>query len=290
MNLKVVVSDIKEAKRKVWWIELLGSAFIFTSVYLLLYIAYQSATATAASYFGLDPVLYMDHISYESGYNWYPHAVKRTFLVGAIFIGILGVVFYFAYALLRKTFVFVRLFLLWASVISFSMLAQRLIGVLISGNFEFRKLGEIGFELSVFGAYMYYDDATFKLMAFLGFLLLGLVGFLVGKPFLQTAWSTEQIGSETPRFNFLKYQVVLPYFVGAFFVTLVVYPDNVVTNAVAFTCIGLCLAFAMVRAMLLGSMPIPRQKDWERWALVPALMLAATFIFIKTALSSGLHF
>jgi len=232
----------------------------------------------------------MDHISYESGYNWYPHAVKRTFFVGAAFIGLLGIAFYIAYAVLRKTFVFVRLFLIWASVISFSMLAQRLIGVLISGNFEFRKLGEIGFELSVFGAYMYYDDATFKLMAFLGFLLLGLVGFLMGKPFLQTAWSTEQIGSETPRFNFLKYQVMLPYFVGAFFVTLVVYPNNVVSNVMAFTCVGLCLAFAMVRAMLLGSMPIPRQKDWERWALVPTILLALTFVFIKTSLSVGLRF
>jgi hypothetical protein len=276
--------------RNVWWIELLGSAFIFASVYLLLYIVYQATTALVASYFGLDSVLYMDRVAYNNGFEWYPHAVKRTFLVGAIFIGFAGITFYILYAFLRKSFIFVRLFMLWASVIAISMLAQRLIGVLISSNFEFRKLGELGFELAVFGAYMYYEQTTYWMMAFVGLLLLAISGFFIGKPFLQTAWSSEQIGSEHTRFNFLKYQVVLPFFLGSAVVTAITFPFNIISNAMAFTCVAFALVFAIVRAMFLGPMLIPRQRTWERWPIVPAVLLLVTLVAIKTVLRIGLHF
>lgn len=277
-------------KRMVWWAELLGSSLIFASVYLVLYLLYQAATAAAASYFGLGPVLYIDRISYDNGHLWWPHAVKRTYLIGAVFMGFLGVAFYVLYALLRKSFIFVRLFFLWASVIAFSMLAQRLIGVLVSGNFEFRKLGELGFELAVFGAYLYFEPQTFWMMATLGFILLGIVGFLIGKPFLQTAWSTEQIGDERSRFAFLKHQVMFPFVIGAGVVILLTFPDNIISNAMGMSCVALSLMFAIVRGMMLGPMAIPRQRNWERWPLVPVGILLSTLFIIWVVLRDGLHF
>jgi len=260
MNPKFNILQKLFPKQTIWWVELIGSSFIFASVYLLLYITYHAATATAAAHFGLDPVLYLDKINYGNSSGWYPHAVKRVFVIGAILMGVLGVAFYILYAAVRKTFIFVRLFMLWASIISFGLLAQRLVGVLISFNFEFRKLGEIGFELAVFGAYMYYLPTTFSMMAFTGLLLMIAVGFFVGKPFLQSAWSSLQIGDEKSRFNYLKYQVILPYFFGMILVTLIMFPYNMISNVMAFACIGLCLVFAIVRAMLLGPVVVPRQK------------------------------
>lgn len=290
MNSKFNILQKLFPRQTIWWVELLGSAFIFASVYLLLYITYHAATASVAAYFGLEPILFLDKISYANNNGWYPHAVKRVFVVGAILMGVLGVVFYILYAALRKTFVFVRLFMLWASIISFGLLAQRLVGVLISFNFEFRKLGEIGFELAVFGAYMYYLPTTFSMMAFTGLLLMVAVGFFVGKPFLQSAWSSLQIGDEKSRFNYLKYQVILPYFFGMILVTLIMFPYNMISNVIAFACIGLCLVFAIVRAMLLGPVVVPRQKNWERWALVPTAMLVASILFLRVFVALGIRF
>jgi hypothetical protein len=277
-----------EVPRSVWWLELVGSAFIFASVYLILYLLYQIATAAAASYFGLDPVVRISGIEYRNSPGWYPHAVKRTFVVGAILMASVSLVFFATYAAFRKHFIFIRLFLLWSATISVAMVAQRLIGVLVSVNFEFRKLGELGFELSVFGAYMYYVPQTYWFMAFCGLMLLMVAGFLLGKPFLQTAWSSDLIGEEGTRFRFIINQVILPYVIGAAVVTLVTFPSNIVPNFVAFVSVGILLFFSLVRAMLLGPMPIPRQKTWERWPLVPIALLAVVVLLIKTVFSYGL--
>lgn len=277
----------REVTRSLWWMELIGSAFIFASVYLILYLVYQMATAASASYFGLDPVVRISGIEYRNSPGWYPHAVKRTFIVGAILMAALSFVFFSAYAALRKHLIFIRLFLLWSAVISVAMVAQRLVGVMISVNFEFRKLGELGFELSVFGAYMYYVPQTYWFMAFCGLLLLAVAGLLLGKPFLQTAWSSDLIGDESTRFRFIINQIMLPYLIGSGVVTLLTFPSNIVPNFLAFICVGFLLFFSLVRAMLLGPMPIPRQKTWERWPLVPIALIAVMVLLIKTLFRFG---
>lgn len=273
-----------------FWPELLGSAFMFAAVYLLLYLAYQGATAAAAAHFGLDPVLRLRGISYSSGHLWYPHAVKRTFLVGLLFMASLSVVSYGLYAVYRKQLIFIRLLLLWSSTVALSMVAQRLVGVLFSGNFEFRKLGELGMELSVFGAYMYYAPTTYSFLAALGVLLLMAAGFFLGKPFLQTAWSSEQIGSENNRVVFLRNQIMLPYMLGSGIVLAITFPHNVVPNVLGFACIGLALVFAIARAMLLGPMQVPRQTNWERWPIVSGIVLALVILASATLLRTGISF
>lgn len=269
--------------------ELLGSAFIFASVYLILYLIYQLSTGLVASHLGIRTVLYMEYIHYENAHEWYPHAVKRSFLIGALVMPVVAVAAYILYALLRKRLIFIRLFLLWMFTIATGMLSQRLIGTLFSSNFEFRKLGELGMELSVYGAYMYFQPAVYVAMALFGLLLLAVAGFFVGKPFLQTAWASDQIGDEGSRLIFLRNQVILPFVIGAGVVIAVTFPNNVVPNAIGFACIGLVLMFAIFRAMTLGSMVIPRQRTWERWPLVPFALLAVTVLVIKTLLTSGLR-
>jgi len=278
----------KEELKSLFWPELLGSTFMFAAVYLLLYLVYQGATAATASYFGLDPVLRLRGISYSSGHLWYPHAVKRTFLVGLLFMSFIAVMSYVLYAVFRKRVIFLRLLLIWATVISTGMVAQRLIGVLFSDNFAFRKLGDLGMELSVFGAYMYYKPTTYYFLAIMGFLLTMVAGYFLGKPFLQTAWSTEQIGAADTRLRFLRNQLLLPYVLGSSIVVAITFPDNLVPNVLGFASIGLILIFSFVRGMLLGQMLIGRQQNWERWPLVPALVLACVFTACFTVLRTGI--
>jgi hypothetical protein len=261
---------------------------MFAAVYLLLYLVYQGTTAAAASYFGLDPVLRLRGISYSSGHLWYPHAVKRTFLVGLLFMAFIAVMSYVLYAVFRKRLIFLRLFFIWATVIASGMVAQRLIGVVFSDNFAFRKLGELGMELSVFGAYMYYKPTTYYFLAIFGFLLTMMAGFFLGKPFLQTAWSTEQIGAADTRLRFLRNQLMLPYMLGSGIVIAITFPDNLIPNVLGFACIGLILIFSFVRGMLLGQMLLGRQENWERWPLVPALVLVLVLTACFTLLRTGI--
>jgi hypothetical protein len=272
------------------WPELLGSAFLFAAVYLLLYLAYNAATAAAASYFGLDPVLRLRGVSYSNSGLWYPHAVKRTFLVGIVFMAFVAMLSYTLYAMFRKKLIFIRLFMLWASAVSIGMVSQRMVGVLFSGSFEFRKLGDLGMELAVYGAYMYYKPTTYWVIALVGLLLTGVSGFALGKPFLQTAWSSELIGSENNRLVFLRNQIMLPFLIGCGIVVAITFPDNIVPNVLGFACIGLALVFAILRGMLLGPLQIPRQRDWERWPIVPVLVLALVLIGSFTFLKTGIRF
>lgn len=199
-----------------------------------------------------------------------------------------GVVLYVAYLLLRKSYIFVRLFLLWGSLVSFAILAQRMIGIPFAKNFEYRLLDSLGLELAIFTSYMYYKESTEWAIAAIGVILIVLVGFIYAKPFLQTAWSSRQIGSERERLNFLKSQVVKPCLAGAFLVTVLLYPVNIIPNLITFGACVLSLSVMIIHAMLMGSFKVKRQKNWERWPIVPTVVFIVVIILIKTVLSTGI--
>lgn len=274
--------------KKIEWAEFIGSSFLFASAYLLLYILYDFVTALAAAHFELEPVLFYDTIRFENNDGWYPHCVKRVFIVGSIAMGGLGFFFYGLYLAMRKSFIFIRLFMLWGSLISFMVLAQRMMSVPFAGNFEYRRLDSLGFELAIFTSYMYYKPSTEWAIGFLGFLLTIGVGILYAKPFLQTAWSSKQIGSEFERYKFLRYQVLLPVVAGGLIVTVVVYPINIIPNTITFVASVLALLVMIVHAMLMGSFKIPRQKTWERWPIVPTIVFILVIVAIKTILTTGI--
>ncbi|MGB0369100.1 MAG: hypothetical protein ACPGD8_06825 [Flavobacteriales bacterium] len=270
------------------WSELIGSSFLFAAAYLVLYISYDYVTALAAAHFGLEPTLFYDNIEYENNSDWYPHAVVRTFSVGAFFMLFLGITFYLFYYFIRKSYIFLRLFTLWSSLISFAILAQRLISVPFSDHFNYRDLDSEGLELAIVSSYLYFKDTTELAMAFLGFVLIVAIGYLYAKPFLQTAWSPEQIGSEKERLKFLRAQVLLPCLVGGTVVTLVVFPVNLFANSFSLGAALICLTSMTVHAMLMGPLKVPRQKKWERWPLVPIAAFILVMVAIKTILTTGL--
>lgn len=285
----VVTDPPKESKKGIQWAELAGSSFLFAAAYLVLYILFDFVTALAAAHFGIEPVLFYDTIRYENNSAWYPHAVKRIFIVGALTMGVLGVMLYIFYLTFRKSYIFVRLFLLWGSLIAFSVLAQRMMTVPFASNFEFRRLDALGMELAVYTAYMYYKPSTEWAIAFLGLLLIVSIGILYAKPFLQTAWSSKQIGSEGERYRFLRFQVLLPCVIGSVLVTGILFPLNIIPNSISFLAALLCLLVMTIHAMLMGAFKIPRQKTWERWPIIPTIVFILVIIFIKTALTTGIR-
>jgi hypothetical protein len=281
---------VPREERILSWASVAGSSFMFASVYLLLFLAFRAVTAWVAGRYGLGAVLHLDRIRFLRNELWYPQAVERTFLIGTVFMVVTVVLSYVFYAMYRKGRAFVRLFLIWSLVISSAMVAQRLIGVLFSGYFQFRDLGDMGLELAVYGAYKYYSSAEFMMLALAGFLLTVITGIVVAKPFLQTAWSPPLIGSEITRLNFLYRQLFLPFIIGALLVTALMFPDNLFPNFLGFVTIGIMLVIATMRAMLIGAMQVKRQAVWEKWPLVPTLVFLLTVLFSLTLLKQGIAF
>lgn len=280
--------NLPKRTKKIEWAELIGSTFLFASAYLILYILFDFVTALAAAHFQLEPVLFYDTIRYENNDGWYPHCVKRVFIVGSIAMAFLGVFFYIMYLIFRKSYIFIRLFFLWGSLISFAILAQRMMSVPFAGNFEYRRLDALGFELAIFTSYSYYKPSTEWAIGFLGVLIVVGIGIFYAKPFLQTAWSSKQIGSEFERYKFLRYQVLLPVVFGALVVTAIVRSVNIIPNSISYGATLVCLLVMIVHAMLMGSFKIPRQKTWERWPIVPTIVFILVIVAIKTVLTDGI--
>ena len=163
-----------------------------------------------------------------------------------------------------------------------------MMSVPFAGNFEYRRLDSLGMELAIFTSYMYYKPTTEWAIGFLGFLLIMGIGVFYAKPFLQTAWSSKQIGSEKERLKFLRYQVLLPVVFGALIVTAVVWDTNAIPNSISYVATLVCLMVMIVHAMLMGSFKIPRQKTWERWPIVPTIVFILVIVAIKTVLTTGI--
>lgn len=266
------------ARGGIKWVEFMGSSFLFAAVYLLLYVGYDFATSLAAKHFDLEPILFFDRIQYLNNDQWYPHCVKRTFIVGPLLMLSVGIFSYLLYIASRKTYIFIRLFLVWTSVISFAILGQRLLSV----PFDSR------YELGIYSAYMYFEQSTNYAIAFMGVVMLIAVGMLFAKPFLQTASSSAQVANDGNRRIFFNYQVILPFLVGSAIAMLVPFPSNIVPNAVAFLCCGIILGVITFQALTMGPVKLPKQTQWERWPIVPSVILLLTILAYRTILTIGM--
>jgi len=262
------------------WAEIMGSTFIFAAVYLILYVLYNFTSALAAKHFGLEPILFFDKIRYMTPSEaWYPHAVRRTFISGALLMSLIGVFSYLFYLASSKTYIFIRLFLIWTSLISFGILGQRLISIPFNSRYE----------LGIFCAYMYYETTTNYALAFMGFVLLVLVGFLYAKPFLQTASSSAQVANDGNRLQFFLFQVVVPLLAGSVISILIPFPENIVPNAVASLCCAIILTVVFIIVMTMGPVKIPKQTQWEKWPIVPLILIILTIVLYRVVLTIGME-
>jgi hypothetical protein len=82
---------------------------------------------------------------------------------------------------------------------------------------------------------------------------------------------------------------VLPMLAGSGIALLVPFPENIVPNSVAFLCCAVILLVAFIRTMTMGPIKIPKQSHWEKWPIVPTIILAAVLVLYRVVLSFGLQ-
>ncbi len=186
---------------------------------------------------------------------------------------------YLFYLALSKTYMYIRLALLWTSLISMGILVQRMMSIPFDGRYE----------LGIFSAYMYYEQTTNYAIAFIGFVSLIAVGLIYAKPFLQTASSAAQVANNGNRSRFVLYQVLLPMLAGSVVALLVPFPENISPNSVAFHCCAIIILVVFIRTMTMGPVKIPKQSQWEKWPIVPTILLLAVLIIYRVVLSFGLQ-
>ncbi len=275
-------------KNRPRWFLIIGSALIFASSYLFLYILYDLATAATSAHYNLKPILFFDTIMFDNNDGWYPRCVRVTFTVGSFVMMITGIGFYLLYIPLKKTALALRLSLLWLSLVSFVILAQRMFGVIFAKNFQFRDLDSKGMELAIFTAYDYWKKGSEAGLAIVGIVLCIVIAVLYSKPFLQTASSIYQIDTPDYRKKFVIYYLALPALIGAGIITISTFPKNLVPNFLFFGCLAISITtigFFSMRSSLL----IRRQHESKNsWPFMALAVFVVILILIKTVLNQGI--
>ncbi|MCF8463403.1 MAG: hypothetical protein K9G41_01075 [Flavobacteriales bacterium] len=281
-------SVILKQKNKPSWFLIVGSALLFASSYLLLFILYDLATAVTAAHFNLKPILFFDLIAFDNNDAWYPRCVKITFTIGAIVMSITSIGFYLLYLTLKKTSLALRLTFIWLSLVSFIILAQRLFGILFARNFQFRDLDSKGMELAIFTAYDYWKKGAETGLAIIGILICLATSVLFSKPFLQTASSIYQIDTPEYRKKFVIYYIVAPALIGAGLITLFTFPKNLIPNFLFFGCFAISTIsiglFSMRSSLLIRKQP----ETKSNWPLVAAALFLIIVVLIRTILNNGI--
>jgi hypothetical protein len=280
-------SVILKQKNKPRWFLIIGSALLFASSYLLLYILYDLATAVTAAHFNLKPILFFDTISFDNNDAWYPRCVKITFTVGAFVMATTGIGFYLLYLTLKKTALALRLTFIWLSLVSFVILAQRMFGILFARSFQFRDLDSKGMELAIFTAYDYWKKGAETGLAIVGFLICLATSVLFSKPFLQTASSIYQIDTPEYRKKFVLYYIITPTLIGVGMITVFTFPKNLVPNFLFFGCLALSvlsIGLVSMRSDLLIRKQIETKSNWP---LVAAAAFLIIVTLIRTVLNNG---
>lgn len=279
---------VLKQKNKLRWTDILGSAFLFASAYLFLYFLYDLATAVTAAHYNLKPVLYFDKIHFlNSSDEWCFRCVKVTYSIGVPVMLITGIGSYLLYLWAKTYSIMLRLALLWLSLLSFIIVSQRLVGAFVASDFQFRELDSLGLELGIVAAYFYLNPTELSGLAVLGILLALAIGILYAKPFLQTATSVYQIDIPKYRKRFLWHHLIFPSVLGGMFITLAVFPMNVVPNFMTFALLPLSLIsiwFFAVRSAQL----IRRQSFSKYWAIGALLVFAVIVALIHSVVQSGI--
>ena len=260
---------------------------MFATSYLILYVAYDLVTALTAAHYNLKPILYFDTIAFGNNHLWYPRCVKITYTIGAVVMACSGVGFYLLYRTLKKTALGLRLTLIWLSLTSFVILAQRMTGILFAQNFQFRELDSKGLELAIFTAYSYWTKVGESGLALMGILLCLLMSVLFSKPFLQTASSIYQIDTPDYRKKFVIYYMAAPAMIGAMLITIATFPKNLIPNFLFFGCLAISL-FSIGLLSLRSTLLIRKQAATRyQWPFYAAAAFLVIVMLIRSLLSAG---
>jgi hypothetical protein len=265
-----------------------SSAFTFAWVYVTLFLSFRIVMAATAAHFGVEPVITLSRLVYQRGDLWYPDAVKHTYLVGTVFMGF-SVVFLMAiYSLSSLSSRLFRLTLIWGIVIAAAMVVQRLIGVVLTDMFEFSELARLGMDLGVYATYVRLTMGERGALAALGVLMGILVGMLLAKPLMQTAFSASHVRAGRRTWPFLGQQVFIPSALGLAFAALATYPASLLNHIMCLTALVIIASGMVLGKRMVGGIRIQRQKGMDRWPAIPMLIFIVTVMVVRLKFSNGI--
>jgi len=259
------------------YVELARSTALFAGIFLVLYIGYDFSTALAAEHFLIDTTLHFEKIQWGNSDGWYAHAVKRTFISGAILVAALYVLPLLVYYLFRK-----KLTVSWRRLL--------LVTSLVSGALLMHRIGMMSlkwnYNLGYFAAYMYYSKSTTWAFTIFGTMVYIASTFLYIKPLLQTATNKELIAGTRARRSFLFMNLSLPI-AFAWLVSIVVqlpYNSLPVSGAFMFMFIHSVFIWRLPSA---ESIRLFKSTENVAWEIIPFAILGVIVLAYRTIFTWG---
>jgi hypothetical protein len=192
-----------------------NSTVIFILSYILVYLFYWLTCMLAASFYGLDSILYY----YDLKFNDHSPLWNRLNILVITglppFLSLLLGLFLFQVVFKVKRFAGLqKLFILWTGF----HLINHFFGALPSGI-----VTDEGFGYVV--AWLYMNTAFKFMFSLFSLFILGLIGYHSAKYILETSDSLHRIKGDN-RLSFMLYQTAIPWFVGTVTLLLVRIPEN----------------------------------------------------------------
>jgi len=264
-----------------------SSSFAYAAVYVLLFYLFRVVTALAAAYFGMEPVLQMDRIVFVRGDLWYPHAVMRTYVAGTATVGVLCILSTGLLVLFRNAVTSVRLFIIWAVVISSAMVCQRLVLLVIEEPVAFQELGAVGLELHVYSTFVGMESSERLALVMAGVGIAILTGIGITGMVRSTATSRSHMSRGSRAQSFVLHQFTIPALLGTVMVSWAAFPANILPHGICLLCTVLISIPMFISTKRSNAISLESQPPVSHWPLWPALVFFTIAFGLRIVIHDG---
>lgn len=210
-----ILAENRQERRK-FLIITTNSTVYFIFSYLFIYLISNIILVLYSLQFKYRIIVFYHKIFYNiTNEEWTPDAVKILYSAGPIAFLIAGLIFLIIYSKLRQDVKNSKLFFLWGFIHGLGgFFSPLLLGSLLNKGF--------GYVIT----YLYYKDTARMIFSIVSLFLLITIGVMSTRSFLISGNQYYNFIDKTNRRFFIFSQVVIPFFIGTFFIMLFRYPNS----------------------------------------------------------------
>jgi hypothetical protein len=285
-------SSNKREKTESKFARIANSAMSFIIAYLLVVFLSNLVTGLVGKVFGFDVNVSYSGVKFDIGrHKWDLANIIVVWSIGTVFIGLLGVLFYYLFSQFKSQLYLANLFFLWGAVISFSfVVAQSLLPCIDHGQ----QLA-CYINLSVVFAWLSLPLPLVYLICLCFLVFLVFFSINTSKPFLSFSYTFSKVNRSARKRKYFLETVIVPYIVAAAVILLYTrytypYVNFYIINVIYLSCIGLSLfvSFLVINISDMKTEEVLRYKNLQTISPVLFIIFTVLLIFL-TAANKGFY-
>jgi hypothetical protein len=262
---------------------LINSTAFFLIAYLVVYVLGQLIQLVSGLVFEYDLIWYYYKVQFNVNRgDWNFDSVKTIFSSHPLFLLLMGLIFAAIYNKVKTFEGILKQFFLWAYLIS---LSSFFIAVFIGGFFN---LG-FGHVLN----WSFVQDTGRMLYAIIAITGLLSIGILSTRAVLISSNSYFDQMPQQFRFQFYKYQILLPYLIGMIIITLIRLPNiayNSYYDLLTLTCMVTVVFFIRFRLNSINDLYFEVEGKKQTYSKKLLIALGILLVLYRVGLAFGIHF